>query len=517
MPQPRQHPRHQSPLPVAAALQAAQAGVGPRTADPQRPTAGAQAPWNPPLPELLSACINAQFSSNHGAGEARGVLWGGGPGACACLGPPGTTCLAQNRAHHAGYLYLCVVQLEDRLLSAIRAGDLDTALAVLKAGAAVEAAGSDGSNPLHHAAMAGDIDMALVLLKGGAWIEARDSGGCTALVHAADGGHTSLVLALRQKGAEVNTVDHFGCTALHHAARGGHTDTVMVLLAAGAAVGVASDSKRRTPLHEAASGGHTGMARALVRGGACLDACDSHGCTPLHLAACQGHRDTARVLLPSYARLAESAADGEFLVAVRRPAHALAAAPPHRCCLQSHTVQGAWAQHACTATCCMTRCFAAALTARADPSICVPAACAPCCRPAWRFGSISPPCRRPPCGSIWVTMGWSLTPMKSGRGWSWLPTAPCSRWWKVWRSPCSTPARYPCRQVPAVCWAADRHLASWQHTSCSVAAVDLHGDQLLPLCACMCAGQVQGRGAAHRGRQAGLCAAPRQAVPGPGQ
>jgi len=84
-------------------------------------------------------------------------------------------------------------------------------------GADVHAHSTSGFTPLLFAAQQGDLDSAKALLEAGANVsEAAPEEGST-LVVATHSGHEALALFLLEKGADPNAADAYGVTALHYA------------------------------------------------------------------------------------------------------------------------------------------------------------------------------------------------------------------------------------------------------------------------------------------------------------
>ena len=90
----------------------------------------------------------------------------------------------------------------------------DALLALLQAGAAVDARDKDGTTPLHLSAIMGQKDALLALLQAVAAVDARDKDGKTPLHLSAFNGHKDALLALLQAGAAVDAKDNEGSTAL---------------------------------------------------------------------------------------------------------------------------------------------------------------------------------------------------------------------------------------------------------------------------------------------------------------
>ncbi len=188
------------------------------------------------------------------------------------------------------------------LHSAAWHGQTETALELIKAGAEIEAQNNSGEIPLHDAARYGQTETALALIKAGAEIEARDKNGNTPQHYAAWNGETETALALIKAGAKIDAQNKYGTTPLHFATRDGQTETALALIKAGAEI-EAQDNDGRTPLHRAAWNGETETALALIKAGAEIEAQDNDGRTPLHRAARNGETETALALIKAGAEI----------------------------------------------------------------------------------------------------------------------------------------------------------------------------------------------------------------------
>ena len=120
--------------------------------------------------------------------------------------------------------------------------------------------------PLHKAAQANAKDEVVALLKAGADIEATAAGGATALHHAAGLGHCDAAEALLTAGASVHAKAAGGndVSPLHAAAAGGHADAAAVLVRYGASL-EALDRNGHTPLELATQLGHSAVVRVLQK------------------------------------------------------------------------------------------------------------------------------------------------------------------------------------------------------------------------------------------------------------
>lgn len=234
------------------------------------------------------------------------------------------------------------------LVDAARAANWNVVRSLLAEGlrgGGVNASDTDGTSPLHWAVRAGELEVAELLLRAGADAAGQNRLGVTPLYLAAQNGNAAMMRKLLDAGANANQVDQAtGETVLMVATRTGDTDSVRTLLENGANPNATEPQVQVTALMLAAEAGHTELVRALLeheadiqartRTGAtpaprlpCVDrtGCGSHGVgiirggfperglrapipgamTPLMYAAREGHMDVARLLLSAGARVNE--------------------------------------------------------------------------------------------------------------------------------------------------------------------------------------------------------------------
>jgi hypothetical protein len=129
-------------------------------------------------------------------------------------------------------------KLSRRLVDAVLIDDLTQVRALLRAGAPVETADSEGTTPLYQAAVNGNAAIVRVLLTAGASPDTESGTGSqgTPLCGAACWGHTEAVRALLEHGADPNLREDHGTgrPPLDWAAKGPHPETAELLVAAGA-------------------------------------------------------------------------------------------------------------------------------------------------------------------------------------------------------------------------------------------------------------------------------------------
>jgi ankyrin repeat protein len=104
----------------------------------------------------------------------------------------------------------------------------------------------------------GDLKNVEAFIVAGADLEARDNEDMTALMRAAEKGHTDIFRILIDAGADMSAKDKFGCTAFFKAADKNHVDIVKMLVAKGAV-----DDSFEGMLMRAVFQGNTEMVEAL--------------------------------------------------------------------------------------------------------------------------------------------------------------------------------------------------------------------------------------------------------------
>src|SRR5689334_9426577 len=120
------------------------------------------------------------------------------------------------------------------LADAVKHGDKQAVLSLLRQKADVNAPQADGATALHWAAYLEDAATTALLIRAGAQIGASNNYGVTPLVLAAENGNAAILEQLLKAGADPNATVRSGETPLMLAARAGRMEAVKVLLGAGA-------------------------------------------------------------------------------------------------------------------------------------------------------------------------------------------------------------------------------------------------------------------------------------------
>jgi len=132
----------------------------------------------------------------------------------------------------------------------------------IRATAKVENQAVKGSleDKLINAVKNGDLKNVKTFIAAGAGLEARDNEDMTALMRAAEKGYSDIARILIDAGADISAKDKFGCTAFFKAADKNHVDIVKILIAKGAAI----DSSFEDVFVSSVFKGNTEMVQALI-------------------------------------------------------------------------------------------------------------------------------------------------------------------------------------------------------------------------------------------------------------
>ncbi len=158
---------------------------------------------------------------------------------------------------------------EAPVADAAERGDLEAVRTLLRRGADVNTAQSDGMTALHWAASRNDVEIAKALLYAGAALRSTTRlGGYTALHLASRSGHAEVARLILEAGADPDTYTITAVTALHFAADADAAGVVEALVTHGADVNARDGFAERTPLMFAAVRGADAAVRALLDAGA---------------------------------------------------------------------------------------------------------------------------------------------------------------------------------------------------------------------------------------------------------
>lgn len=154
---------------------------------------------------------------------------------------------------------------DTRLVDAAMRHDAATVRALVAEGVDVNAPDGDGSTALHWAAYHGDLETAQALLKAGASLTAATRiGAMTPLFMAARQGHAPLVDLLLKAGADAREANGNGTTVLMMAAAAGSAEAVELLIARGADPNAADLTSGQTALMFAAARNSAAAIKVLL-------------------------------------------------------------------------------------------------------------------------------------------------------------------------------------------------------------------------------------------------------------
>lgn len=182
--------------------------------------------------------------------------------------------------------------------NAIKAGEMQDVVTLIKSGLDVNEAFSDGITPLHVAVINNQEQIATLLIENGAKVNVVDTSTSATPLHlAALYGREEIAKLLVQKGADINASMRFGITPLMVAAQFKQTPLIQLLLDKKANINYA-DQEGYTALHFAAENGDATIAQMLLTHGANVHLKDkTNQATPLAVATESNHPDVAKLIL----------------------------------------------------------------------------------------------------------------------------------------------------------------------------------------------------------------------------
>ncbi|KXT12433.1 hypothetical protein AC579_701 [Pseudocercospora musae] len=188
------------------------------------------------------------------------------------------------------------------LLAASAAGDADTVLMLVGAGAYLEATDKLGGTALSHAAYFDTLATIPALLDAGANLNHQNIDGASPAALAAQLGNMGALKLLRERGAFLEQKSKLGRTVLALAAEQGQLGAVIYLIDQKAKLDTPGIDGR-TALSQAVRFNHVAVAEVLLKAGANMEKQDEHGRTPLSAAAAAGALECVELLVDFRAAL----------------------------------------------------------------------------------------------------------------------------------------------------------------------------------------------------------------------
>jgi ankyrin repeat protein len=212
------------------------------------------------------------------------------------------------------YLALALVLADtpasSRLVDAVARRDSMAIRTLLGRGVDVNAPDVDGATALQWAAHWDDVDTALALIDAGAAVDASNDLGVTPLMLAVTNRSHLIAQRLLAKGANPNARTKAGETVLMAAARAGALSVVKALIAGGATIDAREPNLGQTALMWAAAERHSDVVGELLARGAGVNLRSNAGFTALMFAAQQGDVASTHVLAAAGADINHAAPDG---------------------------------------------------------------------------------------------------------------------------------------------------------------------------------------------------------------
>lgn len=186
------------------------------------------------------------------------------------------------------------------LTEAVRNNDVEAARRAIADGADMEVEVARGMTPVVAATKAENAELAIALIKAGADVNAKDDIEDSAFLYAGAEGYNEILKATIAAGAQVDSVNRYGGTALIPASEHGHVETIKILIDAGVPLDHINNPGW-TAIHEAIvlnNGGprQVEAIRLLLEAGADPSIPDSNGTSPRDLASQRGFTDIVDLL-----------------------------------------------------------------------------------------------------------------------------------------------------------------------------------------------------------------------------
>ncbi|KAL8897965.1 MAG: hypothetical protein Q9207_006938 [Kuettlingeria erythrocarpa] len=163
---------------------------------------------------------------------------------------------------------------------------------------------TDGSAPIHIAAIYGQPEVATILLRHGAGVNDHHHGGRRPLHEAAEAGYDTMTALLLENGARPYLRDNRGLEPLHLACHHASMKVATLLLDAGSAVDAADENLYRPIHHLAQECDDPHLAVLLIDTGCDIDASTNQGHTAVQLACMAGNVNVLALLLHHGASMA---------------------------------------------------------------------------------------------------------------------------------------------------------------------------------------------------------------------
>ena len=180
---------------------------------------------------------------------------------------------------------------EDRLalLDAVKAGDEETACALIESGSNVHIKYDDGCNPLIKSSHFGYEKVVRALISHGVDVNVTSGSGNTALMKTAEANFPNIARMLIDAGTDLEMHNNDGCCALIRAANYNSCEIVKMIVEAGANINIKSRNGN-TALMKACEKGHEPIVEFLLSHGADPTVINKGGSDAVMIANSNGHK-----------------------------------------------------------------------------------------------------------------------------------------------------------------------------------------------------------------------------------